>query len=135
VYEQGCAMRATAATKMNEASSRSHALLQISVNWTEQKGKSFGVVNLVDLAGSEGLKKSGAEGQNAKEGIKINLSLCKLALTVKCLAEGATHIPYRESKLTMMLAKGLGGSNMLHIILALSNSREQVHPLMASDGL
>jgi hypothetical protein len=34
-----------------------------------------------------------------------------------------------------MLAKGLGGSNMLHIILALSNSREQVHPLMASDGL
>ena len=126
VYEQGCAMRATAATRMNEASSRSHALLQISVNWTEQKGKSFGVVNLVDLAGSEGLKKSGAEGQNAKEGIKINMSLCKLALTVKCLAEGATHIPFRESKLTMMLAKGLGGSNMLHIILALSNSREQV---------
>ena len=126
VYEQGCAMRATASTKMNEASSRSHALLQISVNWTEQKGKSFGVLNLVDLAGSEGLKKSGAEGQNAKEGIKINMSLCKLALTVKCLAEGATHIPFRESKLTMMLAKGLGGSNMLHIILALSNSREQV---------
>ena len=119
-------MRATASTKMNEASSRSHALLQISVNWTEQKGKSFGVLNLVDLAGSEGLKKSGAEGQNAKEGIKINMSLCKLALTVKCLAEGATHIPFRESKLTMMLAKGLGGSNMLHIILALSNSREQV---------
>jgi len=126
-YDMGCSMRATASTKMNEASSRSHALLQLSVAWTEQKGKSFAQLNLVDLAGSEGLKKTGAQGQNAKEGIKINLSLGKLALTVKCLAEGATHIPFRESKLTMMLAKGLGGNNMLHIILALSNSREQVN--------
>ena len=125
-YDAGCAMRATASTKMNETSSRSHALLQLSVSWVEQKGKSFAQLNLVDLAGSEGLKKTGAEGKNAKEGIKINLSLTKLALTVKCLAEGASHIPFRESKLTMMLAKGLGGNNMLHIILALSNSREQV---------
>ena len=126
-YDLGCGMRATASTKMNEASSRSHALLQLNVAWTEQKGKSFAQLNLVDLAGSEGMKKTGAQGKNAKEGIKINLSLGKLALTVKCLAEGATHIPYRESKLTMMLAKGLGGNNMLHIILALSNSREQVN--------
>ena len=72
------------------------------------------------------MKKTGAEGKNAKEGIKINLSLTKLALTVKCLAEGSKHIPFRESKLTMMLAKGLGGNNMLHIVLALSNSKEQV---------
>ena len=126
VYNKGCSMRATASTKMNEASSRSHALLQLSVAWTEQKGKSFAQLNLVDLAGSEGMKKTGAEGKNAKEGIKINLSLTKLALTVKCLAEGSKHIPFRESKLTMMLAKGLGGNNMLHIILALSNSRLQV---------
>ena len=120
-------MRATAATKMNEASSRSHALLQLSVSWEEKKGKSFAQLNLVDLAGSEGMKKTGAQGAAAKEGIKINLSLGKLALTVKCLAEGASHIPYRESKLTMMLSKGLGGNNMLHIILALSNSAEQVN--------
>lgn len=125
-YNEGCAMRATASTKMNESSSRSHALLQLSVAWTEKKGKSFGQLNLVDLAGSEGMKKTGATGANMKEGIKINLSLTKLALTVKCLAEGASHIPFRESKLTMMLSKGLGGNNMLHIILALSNSQEQV---------
>ena len=126
VYNAGSRMRATASTKMNESSSRSHALLQISVQWVEQRGKSFAQLNLVDLAGSEGMKKTGAVGANAKEGIKINLSLTKLALTVKCLAEGSKYIPYRESKLTMMLAKGLGGNNMLHIILALSNSREQV---------
>ena len=91
-----------------------------------RSGKSHAQLNLVDLAGSEGMKKTGAEGKNAKEGIKINLSLTKLALTVKCLAEGSKHIPFRESKLTMMLAKGLGGNNMLHIVLALSNSKEQV---------
>ena len=75
-----------------------------------------------------GMKKTGNDqsSQSAKEGIRINLSLTKLALTVKCLAEGSRHIPYRESKLTMMLAKGLGGNNMLHIILALSNSRREV---------
>ena len=93
-------MRATASTNMNETSSRSHALLQLSVKWTEQlksgsQAKTFAQLNLVDLAGSEGLKKTGAEGQNKKEGIKINLSLGKLALTVKCLAEGeaAPHEP------------------------------------------
>ena len=68
---------------MNEASSRSHALLQLQVKWTDKKGKSFGVLNMVDLAGSEGMKKTGNTGQNAKEGIKINLSLTKLAFVVK----------------------------------------------------
>ena len=48
-----------------------------------------------------------------------------LAHVVRCLAEGASHIPYRDSKLTMMLNKGLGGGSLLHIILALSNSAEQ----------
>ena len=128
IYDNGCKMRATAETKMNEASSRSHALLMLSVAWSEQRGKSHAQLNLVDLAGSEGMKKTGNDqsSQSAKEGIRINLSLTKLALTVKCLAEGSRHIPYRESKLTMMLAKGLGGNNMLHIILALSNSRREV---------
>ena len=40
---------------------------------------------MVDLAGSEGMKKTGATGKALKEGIKINLSLTKLALVVKCL--------------------------------------------------
>ena len=133
-YNEGCGMRATASTTMNSESSRSHALLILQVAWVEKKGKSFASLNLVDLAGSEGMKKTGATGANAKEGIKINLSLTKLALVVKCLAEGASHSPFRESKLTMMLQKGLGGSNMLHIILALSNSREQINEGMRASA-
>jgi len=96
------------------------------VTWSQEKTKTFASLNLVDLAGSEGMKKTGATGKALKEGIKINLSLTKLALVVKCLAEGSQHVPFRESKLTMMLQKGLGGNNMLHIILALSNSAEHV---------
>ena len=125
-YNEGCGMRATASTNMNSESSRSHALLILQVAWVEKKGKSFAALNLVDLAGSEGMKKTGATGANMKEGIKINLSLTKLAFVVKCLAEGAKHIPFRESKLTMMLQKGLAGKSLLHIILALSNSKLQV---------
>ena len=56
----------------------------------------------------------------------MNLSLTKLTLVVKCLAEGTKNIPFRESKLTMILQKGLGGSSMLHVILALNNSAAQV---------
>ena len=125
-YNKGCEQRATASTNMNAVSSRSHALLILRVAWAEQKGKRSAQLNLVDLAGSEGMKKTGATGAAAKEGIKINLSLTKLAFVVKCLAEGSKHIPFRESKLTMMLAKGLGGNNLLHIILALSNAAEHV---------
>ena len=125
-YIAGCKQRAVASTKMNAESSRSHALLIVKVMWQAGKSKTFAMLNLVDLAGSEGMKKTGATGANAREGIKINLSLTKLALTVKCLAEGAKHVPFRESKLTMMLQKGLSGQSMLHIILALSNSTLQV---------
>ena len=125
-YDAGCKNRAVASTNMNDQSSRSHALLIMQVTWSQDKTKTFASLNLVDLAGSEGMKKTGATGKALKEGIKINLSLTKLALVVKCLAEGSQHIPFRESKLTMMLQKGLGGNNMLHIILALSNSAEQV---------
>ena len=126
VYDAGCQNRAVASTSMNDQSSRSHALLIIQVAWSQQKTKTFATLNMVDLAGSEGMKKTGATGKALKEGIKINLSLTKLALVVKCLAEGSAHVPYRESKLTMMLQKSVGGNGMLHIILALSNSAEQV---------
>ena len=64
--------------------------------------------------------KTGAEGKNAKEGIKINLSLTKLALTVKCLAEGSKHIPFRESKLTRILKQSLGGNSKTIFLAAVS---------------
>ena len=55
VFFRGNKYRATGATNMNDASSRSHAILTFKV-------KDSGEVRIVDLAGSERIKRSGAEG-------------------------------------------------------------------------
>ena len=61
-----------------------------------------------------------------KEGIKINLSLTKLALVVKCLAEGSAHVPYRESKLTHLLRDSLGGNSVTRLVATLSPAADCV---------
>ncbi len=63
--------------------------------------------HFVDLAGSERAKRSGAEGQQLKEGIDINKGLLALGNVISALGDehkrGKVHVPYRESKLTRML--------------------------------
>lgn len=63
------------------------------------------MLNLVDLAGSERIKHTGAEGERRKEGAHINKSLLNLGLVISKLSEarGGEHVPYRNSKLTMIL--------------------------------
>jgi hypothetical protein len=70
--------------------------------------KTFSKVHFVDLAGSECLKKTGAEGQQMKEGISINLGLLCLGNVISALGDetkpkGLMHVPYRNSKLTRLL--------------------------------
>ena len=102
-------------------------------------GRIRGKLNLVDLAGSERISKSGASGQALKEAAAINTSLtalvsykpalCRDSLLVLALSsrrlgwqgnvinglgktkgkKGRGHIPYRDSKLTYLLADSLGG--------------------------
>lgn len=56
------------------------------------------------MAGSEKTSKTKATGDWLKEGTKINLSLSALGNVIKALVDGKTKfIPYRESKLTMLL--------------------------------
>lgn len=58
----------------------------------------------MDLAGSERSDKSGTAGQTLDEGIQINRSLSALGNVVNALTDGkATHVPYRDSKLTRVL--------------------------------
>jgi len=65
------------------------------------------------LAGSERLKRTGATGDRAKEGISINCGLLALGNVISALGDRsrkALHVPYRDSKLTRLLQDSLGGN-------------------------
>lgn len=69
--------------------------------------------HFVDLAGSERLKRTGATGDRAKEGISINCGLLALGNVISALGDKskrALHVPYRDSKLTRLLQDSLGGN-------------------------
>lgn len=100
LVEQGDRRRAAAATKMNAASSRSHAVLTISLEAIAIEGESGAVrrgrLHLVDLAGSERQGRTGATGDRLKEAASINLSLSALGNVISALAAGnGRHVPYR----------------------------------------
>lgn len=117
--------RITDATKLNNTSSRSHAIFQILIESRNcvTNDTSFGKLNLVDLAGSERVEKTLASGHQLKESCNINRSLFVLGNVITALIDGQTmrHIPYRNSKLTRLLKDSLGGNSMT-IMLALISS-------------
>mmetsp|Transcript_21634 Transcript_21634/g.64773 ORF Transcript_21634/g.64773 Transcript_21634/m.64773 type:complete len:721 (+) Transcript_21634:257-2419(+) len=117
--------RATAATGMNEGSSRSHSVLTVTVQQrnTETDAKRLGKLVLVDLAGSEMIRKTQAAGQQLEEAKKINKSLSALGQVINALTdEKKMHVPYRDSKLTRMLQDSLGGNAKTALIIAVSPS-------------
>jgi hypothetical protein len=81
LMQRGALSRATATTRMNDLSSRSHAVFIIIVEQmtTIQGGDpepsryiKVGKLNLVDLAGSERVRVTGATGKRLEESKKIN---------------------------------------------------------------
>jgi kinesin family protein 1 len=125
--------RTVAATNMNATSSRAHTVVTISFTQIEVDAKGPGKhsqkkakLNLVDLAGSERAESTGATGDRLKEGAAINLSLTMLGNCITALAEKSMNpkknvlVPYRESKLTMILQDALGGNSKTIMICALS---------------
>uniref|UniRef100_A0A8C7SD59 Kinesin motor domain-containing protein n=1 Tax=Oncorhynchus mykiss TaxID=8022 RepID=A0A8C7SD59_ONCMY len=141
----GALCRTTASTQMNVQSSRSHAIFTIHLcqvrvcqdnNETDNKvanGNSemeeyetlTAKFHFVDLAGSERLKRTGATGDRAKEGISINCGLLALGNVISALGDRSkrsTHVPYRDSKLTRLLQDSLGGNSQTMMIACISPS-------------
>ena len=143
VLHDGTLNRTTAATLMNKKSSRSHAVFTIILKQitreyrgdpSQDQGGTMDVTTVsrftfVDLAGSERMKKTGAEGERAKEGIKINQGLLALGLVINALADDEkltkgekVHVPYRQSKLTRLLQDALGGNSQTLFLACVSPS-------------
>ena len=102
--------RSTAATVMNEMSSRSHSIFSIEICLMEQLNDNSSCkrskVSLIDLAGSERLGQTNNTDEKMKQGVCINKSLLTLGKVIIALAEqkkSSQFIPYRESVLTWLL--------------------------------
>ena len=119
-------MRQMSSTVMNQSSSRSHCIFTIIIDGKSKKdGTSFkSKLHLIDLAGSERISKGHIEGNLMTETKHINLSLTYLEqviIALKGLQQGKkTHIPYRNSALTMLLKDSLGGNCKTSLITCLS---------------
>lgn len=78
----------------------------------------FSKLVLTDLAGSEKLKNSRVRGDGLEELKKINASLTALGNVVHSLYQGAKHIPYRDSKLTILLRESFASPNSKIVMIA-----------------
>ncbi|KAJ1977155.1 hypothetical protein H4R34_003696 [Dimargaris verticillata] len=86
--------------------------------------------HFVDLAGSERLKRTNSIGDRAREGISINAGLLALGNVISALGDPskrATHIPYRDSKLTRLLQDSLGGNSQTLMIACVSPAESNLN--------
>jgi DNA repair exonuclease SbcCD ATPase subunit len=134
LLKTGNGNRATASTDMNEHSSRSHMVLIVDVySGVDESQRNKGTLYLVDLAGSERVRKSNVQGDQLKEAGFINKSLSALGNVMEALDRKASHVPYRDSKLTYLLQDSLGGNSRTLMVVTISpmdmSYDESVHAL------
>lgn len=111
VIEVGHSQRTTHATEANDTSSRSHAICQVflrepvsSKSSRKREPQLMGKLTLVDLAGSErGSDTKSHNSQRRTESAEINTSLLSLKECIRALGQKNAHVPYRGSKLTLIL--------------------------------
>lgn len=108
--------RQVGVTTANDRSSRSHAVLQLSV--AGRRGR----LSLVDLAGAErGADNGSADRRTRMEGAEINKSLLALKECVRALAAGGdarSHVPFRGSRLTHVLRESFVSPGSRTVLLA-----------------
>ncbi|XP_026725154.1 kinesin-like protein KIF12 [Trichoplusia ni] len=134
VLEEGMRNRAVGAHAMNAHSSRSHTVLCVRVRRDIREHASgvtcstHGKINFVDLAGSEMTKRTHSTGKTLEEANNINRSLMVLGYCISQLSDGKKrgHIPYRDSKLTKLLADSLAGNGVTLMIACIAPTRSNL---------
>ena len=137
LMRQGDSSRTTASTKMNDTSSRSHAVFTIMLKQihhdlaSDETTERVARIRLVDLAGSERAKATEATGARLREGSNINKSLTTLGRVIAALADprharqqkkSKDVVPYRDSILTWLLKDSLGGNSKTAMIACIAPS-------------
>ncbi|KAM9503582.1 kinesin-like protein KIF14 isoform 2-T2 [Salvelinus alpinus] len=143
--ELGNKQRATAATGMNDKSSRSHSVFTLVMTQTktefvegeEHDHRITSRINLVDLAGSERCSSAQTSGDRLIEGASINKSLLSLGKVISALSEQAqtrrkVFTPYREAVLTWLLKESLGGNSKTAMIATLSPAGSNVEESLST---
>ncbi|RLN08957.1 centromere-associated protein E [Panicum miliaceum] len=128
--------RHVGSTNFNLLSSRSHTIFTLTIESSpcgeanEGEAVTFSQLNLIDLAGSES-SRAETTGLRRKEGSYINKSLLTLGTVISKLTDGkATHVPYRDSKLTRLLQSSLSGQGRVSLICTVtpaSSNSEETH--------
>ncbi|CAD7683844.1 unnamed protein product [Nyctereutes procyonoides] len=126
---KGNRQRTQEPTATNKTSSRSHAVLQVTVR-QRSRGPDLveevrvGKLFMVDLAGSERASQTQNRGKRMKEGAHINRSLLALGNCINALSEKggsrAQYVNFRDSKLTRLLKDALGGNSRTVMIAHIS---------------
>ncbi|WAR12783.1 KIF14-like protein [Mya arenaria] len=140
--------RATAATGMNDKSSRSHSVFTILLTQTKTETlegqlhdhSTTSKINLVDLAGSERQSQAHTSGERLREGANINKSLLTLGKVISQLAEQSNivnkrkkiFIPYRDSVLTWLLKESLGGNSKTAMIATVSPANHHIEETLST---
>ncbi|XP_066480650.1 kinesin-like protein KIF14 [Tiliqua scincoides] len=137
--------RATAATGMNDKSSRSHSVFTLVMTQTkkeiveeeEHEHRIVSRINLVDLAGSERCSTAQATADRLKEGVSINKSLLTLGKVISALSEQSqsrtkVFVPYRDSVLTWLLKESLGGNSKTAMVATISPAASNVEETLST---
>ncbi|KAL3504211.1 hypothetical protein ACH5RR_034052 [Cinchona calisaya] len=127
--------RHVGSNNFNLLSSRSHTIFTLTIESSpraenQEENVKLSQLHLIDLAGSES-SKTETTGLRRKEGSYINKSLLTLGTVISKLTDGkATHIPYRDSKLTRLLQSSLSGHGRVSLICTVtpaSSNSEETH--------
>ncbi|EPB78049.1 kinesin motor domain protein [Ancylostoma ceylanicum] len=117
LIRQGTEMRTAGATSANSNSSRSHAVFQIVLR---RDKKLWGKFSLIDLAGNErGQDTGNSDRQTRMEGAEINKSLLALKECIRAMAKNSQHVPFRTSKLTLVLRDSFIGEKARTCMIAM----------------